>query len=156
MEWLNGLYDHLILNYQFSLQNAHGWASDHMSFFHAMQWLIWKALVITSILQKEWSNLEFWIKSYAMLNFHVHFACLCGLWPIMYIIITKTLKNFCVDRWLDLGQMDLELRQHSYAKGLGQCQLLWNPLLAIWNFIWYIFEDPFDFICNIIIMKLLF
>ena len=57
----------------------------------------------------------------------VYFACLCGLWPLMYIITTKTLKNFCVDCWLDLGQMDLELRQHSYAKGLGQCQLIEKP-----------------------------
>ena len=55
------------------------------------------------------------------------FAGLCGLRPLMYMITTKTLKNFCVDYWLDLRQMDLELKQHSYAKGLGQCQLSMKP-----------------------------
>ena len=86
----------------------------------------------------------------------VYFACVCGLWPLMHIITTKTLKNFCVDCWLDLGQLDLESRQPPYAKGLGQCQHLCNQVLAIWNFVWYIFEDPFEFICNMIIVKLLF
>ena len=69
-----GMHDEPILNYHFSLQNAHEWTHDHMNFFHAMQWLIWKVLVTRSILQKGWTNLEFWIKSYAMLNFHVYFA----------------------------------------------------------------------------------
>ena len=87
----------------------------------------------------------------------VYFACLCGLWPLMYIITTKnTLKDFCVDCWLDLGQLDLESRQPPYAKGLGQCQLLWNQVISIWNFIRYIIQDPFEFICNMIIVKLSF
>jgi hypothetical protein len=86
----------------------------------------------------------------------VYFACLCGLWPLMYIIITKTLKNFWVDCWLDLGQMDLESRQPSYAKGLGQCQLVEKSSACNLNFIWYIFEDLSKFICNMIIVKLLF
>ena len=86
----------------------------------------------------------------------VYFVCLCGISSLMYIITTKnSKKNFCVDCWLDLGQMDLEFRQHTYDKWLGQCQLLWNQVLAIWNFIWYIIENPFEFICNMIIVKLL-
>ena len=47
----------------------------------------------------------------------------------------KNPKNFCVDCWLDLGQMDLELRQHSYAKGLGQCQLSVKPSACNLEFI---------------------
>ena len=66
------------LNYAFSLQNVHAWTNGHVNKFHAMQCLIWKLLVTRSILQKEGLNLEFWIKSYAMLNFHVHFVI---IWP---------------------------------------------------------------------------
>jgi hypothetical protein len=41
-------------------------------------------------------------------------------------------------------------------KDLANGNLLRNEMLAIWNFIWYIIKDPFEFICNMIIMKLLF
>ena len=61
-----------------------------------------------------------------------------------------------MDCWFDMRQLDLEFRQHSLCKGLGQCQLSCNQVLVIWNFIWYIIEDPFEFICNMIIVKLLF
>ena len=46
-----------------------------------------------------------------------------------------------MDCWLDLGQMDLESRQPSYAKVLGQCQLVEKPSAVNLKFIWYIFED---------------
>lgn len=36
-----GMHDEPILNYHFSLQNAHEWTHGHMNFFHAMQCLIW-------------------------------------------------------------------------------------------------------------------
>ena len=68
----------------------------------------------------------------------------------------KNPKKNCVDCWLDLGQMNLELRQHSYAKGLGQCQLVEKPSACNLNFIWYIIQDPLEFIYNMIIVKLLF
>ena len=41
-------------------------------------------------------------------------------------------------------------------KDLANANLLRNQVLAIWNFIWYIIQDPSEFICNMIIVKLLF
>ena len=52
MELVACLYHQPNLNYQNSLQNAHVWTSDHMSFFHARKWFIWNVLVTRSILQK--------------------------------------------------------------------------------------------------------
>ena len=58
-------------------------------------------------------------------------SCLCifclFVWSLTINVHNKkqkTLKNYCVDCWFDLGQMDLESRQPSYAKGFGQCQLI--------------------------------
>ena len=41
-------------------------------------------------------------------------------------------------------------------KDLAIAKLLRNQMLAIWNFIWYIIQDPFEFFCNMIIVELLF
>ena len=85
--------------------------------------------------------------------------CLCILCLFMWSLIinvhnnnNKKPKNFCVDCWFDLGQMDLESRQHSYAKGLGQCQLIKKPSACNLKLHLIHHSRSSKFICNMIIV----
>ena len=63
-----------ILNFTFSLQKSSELTNVHMMTSDEMQCMILKVEVKRRMYKKEPLELEFWLRSYAHLKFHVHLA----------------------------------------------------------------------------------